>query len=243
MSGDTSKPFLEHLEELRLRFLRVLALVLVFFGGCYFYVDPVISFLSKTAGMPFVFLHPTEAFFIKMKVAFIMAIFLSVPVILFEVWRFVSVALSKRERSWVLGVLPTSYFLFCTGVGLAWFVVLPAALKFLLEFSSPDLKPLLSLDSFVGFAAWLTLAFGGVFQWPILVFFLVRMEIVDPKTIAHYRPHIVVGLALLSAFLTPGPDVFSQWALFVPFKESNPWAEVNQKSINQRPKIFPLYFS
>lgn len=213
---DSPKPFLEHLEEFRKRFLRCVVIFLGFSGGATFVVDQVISQLSKTIGLPFIFVHPTEAFFIKLKIALIVGLFLSVPFLIYEAWRFVGVALTIKERRWILGVLPVSYLLFCAGVALSWFVVLPAAAKFLVGFSSESLRPFLSIDAFVSFAAWMTLAFGSLFQLPIFVLFLVKMGIVDVHTISRYRPHVVAGLALLSAFLTPGPDPFTQLALLIP---------------------------
>lgn len=215
-SGDSPKPFLEHLDELRTRIIRSLAVVLVLFLISNLFVDDVISYLTSVTKVPFVFVRPTEAFFIKLKIAFILGFFLSIPFLIYEAWKFIGVALSIPTRRWIGAVLPISYLLFCLGLALNWFVVLPAAMKFLMGFSSESLKPFLSIDAFVSFSAWMTLAFGGLFQLPLIVLFLVRMDIVDIKTISHYRCHVVAGLALLSAFLTPGPDPFSQLALLVP---------------------------
>jgi sec-independent protein translocase protein TatC len=213
---DTPKSFWNHIEEFRRRFLRVLSVLSLLFIGCVYKVDPVINTLSKITGVPFVYTQPTEAFFIRLKIAFMMAFFLCIPLIIFEVWKFVGVALTVKERHWMMGVLPASYLLFCLGVAISWFVVLPSATKFLMSFSTAALQPLLSIDGYISFAMWMTLAFGGLFQLPLGVLFLVRMDIVDPKTLSHYRPHVVAGLALLSAFLTPGGDPFSQLALLIP---------------------------
>ena len=214
--NDTPQSFWDHIEEFRKRFLRVLSVLLVVFAGCAYKVDPVINTLSKITGVPFVYTQPTEAFFIRLKIAFMMALFLCIPLIIFEIWKFVGVALTVRERNWMMGTLPASYFLFCLGAAISWFVVLPSATKFLMSFSTAALQPFLSIDGYISFAMWMTLAFGGLFQLPLVVLFLVRMDIVDPKTLAHYRPHVVAGLALLSAFLTPGGDPFSQLALLIP---------------------------
>lgn len=216
MRQDSPKPFLEHIEEFRTRLIHSLTVIFLLFLLSNYFVDDVIVYLTSVTKVPFVFVHPTEAFFIKLKIAFILGFLLAIPFLIYEAWKFVGVALSIHQRRWILGVLPVSYFLFCLGVALNWFVVLPAAMKFLMGFSSESLKPFLSIDAFVSFSAWMTLAFGGLFQLPLIVLFLVKMDIVDIKTISHYRSHVVAGLALLSAFLTPGPDPFSQLALLVP---------------------------
>ena len=78
------------------------------------------------------------------------------------------------------------------------------------------MQPFLSIDGYFSFAMWMTLAFGGLFQLPLGVISLVRMNIVDTKTLSNYRPHVVAGLALVSALLTPGGDPFSQLALLIP---------------------------
>jgi len=212
---DISRSLFDHLEELRRRIFVMVGAVIVLFMGSYFFVDQIIELLSnKTGG--FVFLHPTEAFFARLKISVVVAVFLAMPVLIYEVWRFVGVALTPKEKKVTLAMLPISYLLFCMGVALAWFVVLPLALKFLLGFATPNLQPLLSIDRFISFAAWFTLGFGLMFQLPIVVFFLVRIGITTPRQLAHYRPHVVVALAITAAFLTPGPDFFSQLALLLP---------------------------
>lgn len=216
MRRDAPKPFLRHLEELRKGLIRSLAAVFLFFLISNLAVDPILSYLSRVVGVPFVFVHPTEAFFMRLKIAFVTGFFLSIPYMIYEIWKFVGVALTVRERRWMLGFLPISYFLFCLGAALSWFVVLPAAMTFLMGFSSASIQPFLSIDAFIGFATWMTLAFGILFQLPLVVLFLDRIGVMDIRTISQYRPHVVAGLAVLSALMTPGPDPFSQLALLIP---------------------------
>jgi sec-independent protein translocase protein TatC len=180
-----------------------------------FYVDKIIEIFSQQTG-GFVFLHPTEALFARLKIAFVVALFLSIPVIIFEVWRFVGIGLTPGERRKTLVFLPISYLLFCGGVAVAWFGVLPFAIQFLLGFETETLQPFLSIDRYIGFVAWFSMAFGVMFQLPIVIFLLVKIGVVTPKQLARYRPHVILGLAILAALLTPGPDFFSQLALLIP---------------------------
>lgn len=212
---DESRPFLDHLEELRRRLGIVFLAVAVFFFVGYYYVDPIIHYLSRPAGT-FIFVKPTEAFLIRLKISLIVGVLLSIPVVIYQIWRFVAVALTPSEKKTVLWMMPFSYILFCAGSAIAWFIVLPTAVRFLLGFSTQDLRPMLSIGAYVEFAAWFTAAFGLAFQLPIVVFFLVKIGVATPKSLCRYRRHVILGLAIIAAVLTPGPDLFSQLALLVP---------------------------
>lgn len=212
---DEPKPFLEHLDELRGRLIVVLVAVALLAGGCYAFVDRIIGWLAKPTG-GFVFLSLTEAFLVRLKISMVLGAFLGAPIMIYEIWRFVGVALAPAERRLTLSILPVSYCLFLAGAACAWFAVIPTAVRFLLGFATENLKPLLSIDVYVGFAAWLTVAFGAMFQLPVVVFFMVKAGIATPDSLAAYRRHVILGLAILAALLTPGPDLFSQMALLIP---------------------------
>ena len=213
--NDEPKPFVEHLEELRGRLAIALLAVALLSSGSYLYVERILELLARPAG-GFVFLRPADAFLVRLKISLLSGVLLAIPLLIYEIWRFVGVALTPSERRLTLGVLPFSYALFLAGAATAWFVVLPVAVRFLLGFATQDLRPMLSVDAYVSFAAWFTLAFGLTFQLPIAVFFLVKAGIATPRSLAYHRRHVILGLAILAALLTPGPDLFSQLALLVP---------------------------
>ncbi len=212
---DDPKPLLEHLDELRSRLIAVLIVVAILSAGSYRFVDRIIGWLAGPAG-GFVFFSPTEAFMVRLKIAGIAGLFLSVPLVIYEIWRFVGVALTPTEKKMTLQILPASYLLFVAGAATAWFAVIPAATRFLLAFSTPTLRPMLSIDAYVGFAGWLTMAFGAMFQLPLVVLFLVKIGAVAPGSLGAYRRHVLLGLAIVAGVLTPGPDIFSQMALLLP---------------------------
>ncbi len=212
---DSSKPFLDHLGELRFRLVVCAAAFVSCSLAAYFFTEPLVAYLSRNTG-GFVFTHMTEAFMVKVKLALLGGALVAAPVWLYELWRFIESALEPSARRQVAWALPMSYVLFAMGLACAWIVVLPAATRFLLSYSTDFVKPLLSIDSYVGFAAWLTLAFGVLFQLPLAVFFLVGANLVDIETLAHYRRHVLVGLVIVAAMVTPGPDIVSQLSVFVP---------------------------
>jgi len=215
LPNDPSQPFLDHLDELRFRLVICAAAFAFCSLAAYFFTDRVIAYLGRDTG-GFVFTHMTEAFMVKVKLALLLGALTAAPVWLYEVWRFIESALDTSARRQVAWALPISYLLFGMGIFCAWKVALPGATRFLLSYSSDFVKPLLSIDAYVGFAAWLTLAFGILFQMPLAVFFLVGADLVDVETLAHYRRHVIVGLAIVAAMVTPGPDIVSQISVFVP---------------------------
>ena len=126
------------------------------------------------------------------------------------------IALKSTERRILIRVIPASYLLFALGTAFAWFVIIPAAVRFLLGFSTENVRPFLSIDVYISFVAWLTVSFGLTFQLPIVVVLVVWLGLVEPRTLATYRRHVLLGIIVLSAVITPGPDIFSQLALSLP---------------------------
>ncbi|HAH07664.1 MAG TPA: twin-arginine translocase subunit TatC [Elusimicrobia bacterium] len=206
---------LEHLEELRRRLL----VCLVCAAACACWVFPhsgaVIDRLAAPAGK-LVFLSPAGAFLIRLKIAVFGGAFLALPILLYQAWSFVVEGLTDGERRPLLWVLPAAYLLFAAGAALALFVVVPAALRFLLDFGTPTLRPLMSVDEYLGFFFFMALAFGLLFQLPIALLFLHRIGVVTRAGLSGYRRHAYLLAFVIAAFLTPGPDVFSQFVLAVP---------------------------
>jgi sec-independent protein translocase protein TatC len=212
---DDPRPLADHLEEARRRVFIVLAAAALAALASYFFVDKLILSFVKITG-PLVFLAPTEAFTAKIKLAMILGVFVSAPVILWQAWQFVGVALRPGERHWVRAMLPVSYFLFAAGAALAWFVVIPKGLLFLMSFASEALRPALSISACLEFALWLSLGMGVLFQLPIVIVALVSWGVVEYDALARHRRHAFLAILIAAAVITPGPDVFSQMMLGLP---------------------------
>ena len=210
---DEPKPFLDHLDEIRSRLFVVLVWLVFASIVAYFFTDPIIRRMAAQTG-GFIYTGLTEAFFAKVKIAIIIAVFISVPVIVYQLWKFVAVGLKPDERQGIFWILPFSYALFCIGVACTWFVVLPAAIKFLLSYSSDILKPMISIDTYISFVGYLSLGIGLMFQLPLVILFLVRAELLAVETLVQYRRHTIVALAIIAAAITPGPDPVSQLVVF-----------------------------
>lgn len=212
---DRPMTIVEHLEELRKRLLISLLAFAVAMAVSFLFVEPILQLLIRPVGRV-VFTAPTEAFFVRLKVAALSGAFLSLPVVIYQVWRFVGVGLTPTERRSTLALLPFSLVLFVVGAAFAFFVILPVGVKYLLGFQTESLVPMISIGAYTSFATAFVLAFGLVFQVPVVVLFLARIGLVTPASLAAGRRYAFLGIAVLSAILTPGGDVISWGLMAVP---------------------------
>jgi sec-independent protein translocase protein TatC len=205
---DKGMGFLEHLEELRKRIIYSIAAIIVGAIIGYIISDYVLNFIMKPVDN-LVFLAPTEAFVTKLKVALICGIFIALPVIFYHFWRFVSPALYSHERKYIIWAVFFSSLFFFVGAGFSYFVVLPIGLRFLLSFETEKLQATLSIANYISFIIKLLLAFGIIFQLPVVSFFLTKMKILKPRVLRKGRRVAIVLIFIAAALLTP-PDVFTQ---------------------------------
>jgi len=208
-------PLAEHLDELRTRILVSLAAFLAASIAAWGASAPVLSRIADSVG-GLVFLAPTEAFFSRLKVAALGGLFLSLPVLLYEAWEFTACAMGGELRRAVRLLLPASYILFLGGAAIAAFLVTPVAVRVLVGFGPPGVRPMLSVGTYVDFLACLSLAFGAVFQIPLILIVLSKAGLVSRAWLAGRREYVYLAAVAAAAVMTPGPDVFSQLALAVP---------------------------
>ncbi|MCA1753468.1 MAG: twin-arginine translocase subunit TatC [Spirochaeta sp.] len=214
--GDVQLSFLEHLEELRKRlFISALAVVLAAIGS-YFFIDFIVDLIEAPArGLDFIYISPPELFVAYMRIAVICGLAVASPVFLFQFWKFVKPALDKREQRYLLFALYMGVVFFAIGVGFAYIMVLPLALEFFVRIAAPGIEPLFSFSYYLGFVTSVLLAFGIVYQLPLLVVLLGSLGLVSPPFLRKHRKLVLLVIVLLSAFLTP-PDVVSQMMLAGP---------------------------
>jgi sec-independent protein translocase protein TatC len=207
--------FLDHLEELRRRLIKSIASILIFSIVIYFFSEQIINYVAKPVGVTY-FTSPTEAFSVRIKISLILGLMVSVPVILYQLWLFVVPGLTKKEVKYVIPVVFFSTLFFFGGAVFCYFLVLPLGIKFLLGYQTERLLPLIKIGDYVTFIAWMVLAFGLVFQLPIVTFFLGKLGIVSAHSLRKGRKFAFLAILILAAVLTPSPDVFSQLMLAVP---------------------------
>mgnify|MGYP001271103078 CR=1 FL=1 len=215
MSNDFKMPFTEHLTELRTRVIRMLLAVAIGFGGSYAFSEHILKFLKRPLDHSLVFLAPTEAFFVNVKVAFFTGLLLALPVILLELWRFVSPGLLVTEKRFAAPFVILSTLCFLGGAAFCYFLVLPFGIQFLLGFATADLTPMISASNYVTFASYLMLAFGAVFELPLVVVLLTKIGVVTPESLRQNRKYVILGIFVVAALLTP-PDIVTQILLGIP---------------------------
>lgn len=205
----------QHLEELRKRIIICLITTFIISIFCFFYVDNILSILSKPAGK-LVFLKPTEAFVTRIKVAFYSGLFVAMPVVIYQIWRFVNPGLIEIERRTLYWTVPFSYLLFISGVAFAFFGVLPTGMKFLLNYGTENIQPMISLSSYISFVIIFLLAFGIIFQLPLVVLLLTKLGVVSPEWLVRQRKYAILVIFIIAGVITPGPDIFSQFLMAIP---------------------------
>ena len=212
--GDEKRPFLEHLEELRKRILLVLISVIFLSALSYTCSEKILRFLARYVGQ-LVFISPQEAFLSYLKISLFSGLVLSVPVILFNALKFIWVALNKKEKNVFIAYLTAGILLFGVGVFFSYYIALPAAISFLLSFSSDLIRPFISVANYISFSIFLILAFGVAFETPLFIVLLTRLGVVNSKILRRQRRYLIVLLFIIAAMLTP-PDVITQILLAVP---------------------------
>jgi sec-independent protein translocase protein TatC len=214
--------FLDHLEELRMRLLwcagTVFVMTIVGFlltergGVIHFLTTPVLPYLES---QKLAYLSPTEPLMITFKVSFFVGLLLSLPIIFYHFWAFIAPALIREERRVLFPAIFFSLALFAAGVAMAFFLVLPMCLKLFLSFQSESLAPMITIGEYLKFATNMSLMFGAVFELPLVVVILTKLGVVSPSTLRTKRRYAVVGIAILSAVLTPA-DVLTMFMMGVP---------------------------
>lgn len=220
-SDESEMGFLDHLEELRWRIIKSLIGVVVCGILIALFIDQIVSnVLLKPAQMtdPPMFLinlKPIGQFTMYMEVIIYSAIILSLPNLVFQLWKFIEPALKPGERKYVWWVVFFTTICFLMGVIFAYFIMIPTSLGFFAGFGTSLIENQIAIDEYLKFVISLSLASGIAFELPMMSFFLSKIGVLKPEYMRKYRKHSVVAIIIIGAILTP-PDVISQLILAVP---------------------------
>jgi sec-independent protein translocase protein TatC len=223
MGSSAEMPFLDHLEELRWRIIWSLAALVVGVVAGFVLVyqfdlltwmqGPILPFMH---GHKLVYTHPGDGFSVLLQSAIIVGVVIALPVIIYQVWLFLSPALHRHEKKVVVPVILGSVFLFVCGAALAWYLVLPMTLRVLFQFGDKDFEQMITVSEYFGFVTSMVLAMGAVFELPIAILLLSAFGLVTPQFLAKFRRHAILGSYLAAAIITPGDLFISSIALTVP---------------------------
>lgn len=206
---------MDHLQELRQRLIKAIGALGAGSIVSYFYIEQILSWLIAPAGKLY-YLNPAEAFFTYCKIALVGGLVLAMPVIMYQFWQFLLPALTDRELSAGLVLVPSSILLFYGGVTFSHFFVVPAAIKFFIGFSNDYLLPMFSLGQYVSFVLSLLYPFGLVFELPLVILVLTHFGLISSSLLAQYRKYTLVGAFIAGGIISPTPDILGQTMLAMP---------------------------
>lgn len=216
--------FLEHLEDLRKRLINIVYYLIGGFVICWIFhekifallerpITKVLNQLSTTYKIPLqlIIIDPTEAFTLTMKVCFVSAIFLASPFILFEVWKFISPGLYQREKKYAMPFVMSSLLLFFSGVIVAYTLIMPPALEFLLGWAFKiGTQPQIRISEYFDLALTIVLGFGLIFEMPVVIGFLALFGLVTAGFLWRNTKYAILVIFILAAVLSPTGDIFNQ---------------------------------
>ncbi len=228
-------PLIEHLAELRKRLLIAFSFLGIAFAGLFTIsekifgllvfplnyelkivpIRPFVEVISKKA-VPLIFLSPAEGFWMHMKISMVAAFVVSLPVTFYQLWMFISPGLVEKEKKYIIPFIIIATFLFLVGAFFCFMIILPFALTFLLGYKTEHITPMLSVGSYMDFCLKFILAFGAIFELPLVIIFLVRFGFMTPDTLAKNRRYAILAAFIAGAILTPTPDAFNQTLMAVP---------------------------
>jgi len=216
-------PFMDHLEELRKRLFWIAGAVVIGVVVAFVLLSKldIIRLLERPIlpllhGQKLIYTHPGTSFHILLNASLVLGIILASPVLVGQLWGFLAPALYAHEKRVVVPVVVSMVALFLAGVALSYFVVLPLTLRFLMSIESTALTPMISATEYFDFAISMCLAFGAVFEVPIAILALTALGLITPQFLSRYRRHAIVVCLTAAAFITPGADPYSLFALAIP---------------------------
>jgi sec-independent protein translocase protein TatC len=215
MQDNDKQPFMTHLEELRRRLVVCAIAIGVGFVICYFFSERLFQILvmplkaNMPAGDRLIFTNLPEMFFTYLKTAFLAGALLVSPVLFYQIWLFIAPGLYQNEKRFAIPFVVCSTILFVGGSLFGYFVVFPFGFRFFLGFANDYIQALPSVKQYFSFAIKLLLAFGAVFELPVVIFFLARMGLVTPELLRRKRKYAILLTFVMASILTP-PDVVTQ---------------------------------
>ncbi len=209
---------IEHLTELRKRLIIIAVVILIGASVSFAYMDIIIELLlDPVQELDFIYLTPPELFLSYIKIALIVGVIVTSPIIFSQIWIFVKPGLEKKEKTYLVFSLFSGFFLFLLGAYFAYRIIIPLSIRFFVKFSMPsmNIEPNFSFGSYIGFISSILLSFGIVFELPILVTLLAKLNLITADTLRKYRKVSILVIFVGSAVFTP-PDIISQLLLAGP---------------------------
>ena len=200
-----------HLTDLRKAIVTSLVSIIIVTLICFSFNEPLLKLLTSPIGnIQFIFVSPAEVFVASLQMSVWFGIIIALPIILRQLFWFIAPALTNSEKKLSIPVVVAAYFLFLSGIAFAYYLLLPAGVKFLIGFSPPQIKPMLSIGKYISFASMLILGTGIVFETPVILVFLAKLKIVTGKLLRKQWRYAILVSFVTGAVITPSVDPFTQ---------------------------------
>jgi sec-independent protein translocase protein TatC len=220
-------PFLSHLTELRDRVRNAAIAFAIAFLLCWGFADRIFAWLREPLfdiwaqhpdwGKPkLIYTGLTQPFWVNMSVALWAGIFVASPVVFYQLWKFIAPGLYKRERTVGVTFAALSGVFFVSGALFCYYLALPALIRYMMSYNSEYLQSMLNIQDYLDITRDTMLAFGAIFEMPLLIYFLAMVGMVTHRTLWKFSRWFVVLAFIIGAILTPGPDVVSQFLMATP---------------------------
>lgn len=217
MSDEKRMTLVEHLAELRQRLIVLVVVVALTTVLSFLFAGYLFEILIRPAGgVTLIYTEVTEMLGTYMKVALLSGLILALPVIIYELVMFVAPGLTRQEKRYLYILLPGVTLSFVAGAAFAYFVLVPPALKFLLTFGGDIATPQIKIGNYISTVSSLLFWIGIIFEIPLVIYFLARIGVVNPRLLSRFRPYAIVGAFLLGAVITPTFDPINQTLVAAP---------------------------
>jgi len=217
--GDEPMTIVGHLDELRSRVLVILASFMIITAIAFYFSDTLVYYINKPfldSGNKLNIFTLIGGFMLKFKVSAATALFILVPLIIFQLWRFIVPAIERKNRTFSRLTIISAILLFYSGAAFVFFVLLPAAIKVMLGFVGPEMISTIGADDYLSFIIFSSLIMGVLFEIPVIILVLTRLGIISPQFLISKRKYAILIIWILAAVITPQPDPLSQSLVGVP---------------------------
>ncbi len=216
---DKDESIISHIEAFREMLIKCISCLGIFIIPILFVAPKCLNLLIKLLirdnNIALNYFSPVEVFLLQIKLALVIDVILCFPYIARQVWKFFAPALYEHEKKFIKSIVFTSSTLFILGALFCLFVILPLIINFGMSFATQNIKAVLGISNVINLSLWLTLAFGLMFQLPLITYSLIKSDFVEYKTFENMRPYVIVTILIIAGILTP-PDILSQVLLFTP---------------------------
>ncbi|MCA9452579.1 MAG: twin-arginine translocase subunit TatC, partial [Nitrospira sp.] len=210
-------PLQRHIRDIKRRLMIVGATIMVFFVIAFSYSSILIDWFKRPFEDDLIFYAPAEALFASIKISFMAAVIASVPIILYQFWKFIEPALLQKEQRWAVPLFFLGLGFFLLGLGFCNVVILPLVINFFVTFGMDRaITPELAVGTYVDFNVKFLLAFGFAFEIPLVLSLLARVGVIQASVLIRFRKHAALVALILSAVITPDATMFTMLLMAVP---------------------------